>query len=142
MANFSASSMRARQQLHPKLKQLVDAAIVKVEFKILDATRGRLAQEKAFASGASKVHFGNSAHNWQPAIAMDLFPAPYDWNNKEAFKHLQLDVIRPLAKAMGIPIRQGIDWNGDGNISDGWDMPHVELHPWREWAKTCKLYEE
>ena len=142
MAKFSAASMKARSQLHPLLRQLVDAAIEQMDFKILDATRGRLAQEKAFKSGNSKVRFGNSAHNYVPAIAMDLFPAPFDWDDKKSFVKLQMEIIRPLAKKLNIPIRQGIDWNGDGNISDGWDMPHVELHPWREWAKKSKLFEE
>lgn len=142
MADFGAQSMRARAQLHPMLRDLVDAAIQKMDFKILDAMRGRAAQERAFREGHSKVHFGNSAHNYNPAIAMDLFPTPFDWDNREAFIKLQLEIIRPLAKKMNIPIRQGIDWNGDGNINDGWDMPHVELHPWREWAKKSKLFED
>lgn len=142
MAKFSAQSFRARAQLHPLLKKIVDAAIEKMDFKILDATRGELAQERAFRSGNSKVRFGDSAHNYVPAVAMDLFPAPFNWDDKKAFIKLQLEIIRPIAKGLSIPIRQGIDWNGDGNIADGWDMPHVELHPWREWAKKSKLYRE
>lgn len=142
MPKFSATSLKARDQLHPLLQKLVDEAIKEMDFKILDATRGEAAQEKAFRQGHSKVRFGNSAHNYVPAIAMDLFPAPYDWDNKEAFKKLQLEIIRPIAKRLNIPIRQGIDWNGDGNIADGWDMPHVELHPWRDWAKKSKLFKD
>jgi peptidoglycan L-alanyl-D-glutamate endopeptidase CwlK len=138
---FSSASKASRVKLHPKLRELVDEAIKEIDFKILDATRGRAAQEKAFRRGHSKVHFGNSAHNYVPAIAMDLFPAPYDWDNRQAFINLSKVILR-IAKKRGIPIRWGGDWNMDGNLSDGWDMPHYELHPWKDWAKKSKLYED
>jgi len=141
MPNFGDASKASRAKLHPKLQELVDAAIKEIDFKILDATRGRAAQEKAFAQGNSKAKFGQSAHNYVPAIAADLFPAPYDWNNRQAFINLSKVVLR-IAKEKGIPIRWGGDWNGDGNLSDGWDMPHYELTPWRDWAKQSKLYED
>jgi hypothetical protein len=144
MPQFGTSSLRARSQLHPLLQHLVDEAIKEADFKILDAVRGRLAQERAVRQGNSTVHFGNSAHNYVPAIAMDLFPAPYSWDDKQAFIHLQLAIIKPLAVKLKIPIRQGLDWNMNGVITDEHfvDMPHVELHPWRQWAKTSHLYEE
>jgi hypothetical protein len=47
-----------------------------------------------------------------------------------------------IAKEKGIPLRSGLDWNMDGNFKDGWDAPHYELTPWREWAKKSKLYED
>jgi peptidoglycan LD-endopeptidase CwlK len=141
MPIFGTASLASRAKLHPKLQELVDAAIKEIDFKILDATRGRAAQEKAFAQGNSKAKFGQSAHNYVPAIAADLFPAPYDWNNRQAFINLSKVVLR-IAKEKNIPIRWGGDWNGDGNLSDGWDMPHYELTPWREWAKQSKLYED
>lgn len=141
MPTFGTASLASRAKLHPKLQELVDAAIKEIDFKILDATRGRAAQQKALAQGHSKVSFGNSAHNYVPAIAADLFPAPYDWNNRKAFINLSKVVLR-IAKEKNIPIRWGGDWNGDGNLSDGWDMPHYELTPWREWAKQSKLYED
>lgn len=144
MATFGTASLKARAQLHPLLQDLVDEAIKLIDFKILDAVRGRAAQERAVAQGHSKVHFGQSAHNYVPAIAMDLFPAPYDWNDKQSFIYLQMKVIKPTAEKLKIPIRQGIDWNRNGVITDESfvDMPHVELYPWREWAKKSKLYED
>jgi hypothetical protein len=43
---------------------------------------------------------------------------------------------------LGIKIRQGVDWNRNGNLTDdSWDdLPHVELHKWRDYAKNCELY--
>lgn len=143
MPIFGSASKASREKLHPKLKEIVDEAIKEIDFKILDSTRGRAAQTKAFQQGNSKAKFGQSAHNYLPAIAADLFPAPYDWNNRDSFKKLSVVIMR-IAKEKGITLRWGGDWNMDGDktTSDAWDMPHYELHPWREWAKQSKLYED
>ncbi|MGR9384924.1 hypothetical protein [Rhizobium leguminosarum] len=140
MPSFGAASLAALSKCHPKLQAIANEAIKEIDFRVLDATRGRDAQNKAFASGNSKARFGDSAHNYVPAIAYDLFPAPYDWNNRQAFIDLYRVFMR-IAKKLGIPLRCGLDWNMDGNFSDGWDGGHYELHPWREWAKQSKLYE-
>lgn len=141
MPSFSKASLASRAKLMKPLQDIVDAAIKEIDFKILDATRGRAAQTKAYKQGNSKVTFGNSAHNYVPAVAVDLFPAPYDWDDRDSFIKLSKVIFR-IAKEKGIPLRWGGDWNGDGNLSDGWDMPHYELNPWREWAKKSKLYED
>lgn len=140
MPTFGAASSAALAKCHPKLQLIAKEAIKELDFRVLDATRGRDAQERAFATGKSKARFGQSAHNYVPAIAFDLFPAPYDWNNRQSFISLSKVILR-IGKENGIPLRWGGDWNGDGNLSDGWDMPHYELTPWREWAKQSKLYE-
>ena len=142
MPSFGQQSLNSRAKLHEKLQEVVDEAIKEIDFKILDATRGRLAQERAFATGHSKARFGQSAHNFVPAIAMDLFPAPYDWKNTPSFDKLAAVIMR-IAKAKGIPLRWGGDWDMDGkkNNSGLIDLPHFELNPWREWAKQSKLFE-
>lgn len=143
MFTFGKASKASRAKLHPLLRSIVDEAIKEIDFKILDATRGRAAQTRAFLQGTSKVKFGNSAHNYVPAIAMDLFPAPYDWNDTGSFLRLH-KVISRIAKEKGVPLRWGGDWNMDGNktTDDNWDKPHYELHPWRDYAKKSKLYED
>lgn len=144
MPNFSKRSLAARAQLHPMLQKLVDEGIKAFDFVILDATRGRAEQERAVREGHSWVHFGDSAHNWVPAIAMDIVPYPIDWDDTKRFIHLQFEVIKPIAKGFDIPIRQGLDWNRNGKITDEkkLDFPHVELHPWRQWAKDSHLVED
>lgn len=142
MPTFGAASLAALAKCHPSLQEIAQEAIKAIDFKVLDSTRGRTDQERAYATGRSKAKFGQSAHNYVPAIAFDLFPAPYDWNNRGAFKKLA-DVIMKIAAKKQIPLRWGGDWNMDGDktTSDAWDMPHFELHPWRTWAKKSKLYE-
>ncbi|SFJ55297.1 peptidoglycan L-alanyl-D-glutamate endopeptidase CwlK [Phyllobacterium sp. CL33Tsu] len=142
MPSFGSKSKAALAKCHPLLQDIANEAIKEIDFMVLDATRGRVEQERAFAGGKSKARFGQSAHNYVPAIAFDLFPAPYDWNNTAAFIALSKVIMR-IAKEEKIPLRWGGDWNRDGDktTSDAWDKPHYELDPWRDWAKKSKLYE-
>lgn len=147
---FDAASAKRLAQAHPDIQEVMNEARKTVEFRILDSQRGRDAQERAFRAGNSRAHFGQSAHNWSPAIAVDLFPAPYDWNNRAAFVKLYEVIGRydattgkgtGLAAKMKIPLRCGLDWNMDGvNSGDDWDGGHYELHPWRTYAKYAKPY--
>lgn len=138
---FDKSSLANLSQAHPKIQAVLIRAREDCEFRVLDSSRGKDAQDKAFKEGRSKARFGQSAHNWSPAIAVDLFPAPYDWNNIKAFDAMAV-VVMAAAKQLGVPLRWGGDWNMDGNktTSDAWDKPHFELHPWREWSKSCTPY--
>ena len=128
---------------HPLLIKLFTEVAKQTPIVILDSQRGRAAQELAFRTKRTKVHFGNSAHNWSPAIALDVCPLPINWKNTKPFIALGQKIVMPLAKEMGIPIRWGADWNGNGDLSDESfvDMPHYELTPWRSFAKTSKPFE-
>ncbi len=136
---FDAASAKRLAGAHPDIQRVMNAARVKVAFTILDSQRGRAAQELAFKQGHSKAHFGQSAHNWSPAIAVDIAPSPLNWGDTKSFIALS-KVIMPIAKELGVPLRWGGDWNMDGSTSDGWDFPHYELHPWREYAKNAKPF--
>lgn len=143
MPTFSKRSLAARAELHPKLQQVVDAAILGVDFVILDAQRGRAEQEKAFKSGFSKAKFGQSAHNYVPAIALDLCPYPIDFNDAAKFRIIAKTIMACAAK-LKIPLRWGGDWDMDGDWKDErfLDWGHFELTPWRDFAKTSKLIED
>lgn len=140
MPAFSQKSKDLVSKLMPELQIILNEAIKEYDFTVMDSTRGRAAQELAFKKGNSKAHFGQSAHNYQPAVAVDIAPYPVDFNNVQRFKDMAAVVLR-IAKEKGIPLRWGGDWNMDGSTADGWDFPHFELHPWRDWAKKSKLYE-
>lgn len=135
MPTFSSRSLKARAELHPSLQQIVDVAIKEIDFVVLDAQRGRAEQERAFAEKKSRAHFGQSAHNYAPAIAMDIVPYPVDWGNTQRFRDLHKVIMR-IADEQGTPIEWGGSWKSLV------DMPHYELKPWREWAKKSKLIED
>lgn len=145
---FDHTSAERLSHAHPLLQKLMNAAREKSAFMILQSQRGRLAQEEAYAKGFSQVHFGDSAHNWSPSVALDIAPLPLSWDaapsNLNRWRTLQMEIIKPVAKELGIPIRQGIDWNRNGILTDESfiDRPHVELYPWRTFAQhDCKPYQ-
>lgn len=143
MPKFSKGSADRLSRAHPLLQKLMNEAIKQFDFMILDSQRGRAAQELAFRQGHTKVHFGNSAHNWNPSIALDVAPLPVNWRGTKQFITLGQKIIMPLAKSMDIPIRWGADWDMDSDLSDETfvDLPHYELTPWRTWAKKSKPFE-
>lgn len=152
MPVFSQRSLKARAELHPLLQTVVDAAILKVDFVLLDAQRGRAEQEKAFRGGFSKARFGESAHNYIPAIAFDLCPYPISWEpalfrkiaETIGYYDIRQGDGRGLALELKIPLRWGADWDMDGlwNDENFRDWGHWELDPWRQWAKQSKLIED
>ena len=141
--SLDKNSAARLKKAHPLLQQLFNAVAAKTPIMILDSQRGRAAQELAFRQGHTKVHFGNSAHNWSPSVALDVVPLPLDWHDTKPFITLGKTFVIPTAKELKIPIRWGGDWDGDGDMKDQTfvDLPHYELTPWRDWAKQCKPFE-
>lgn len=131
---LNAASERRLALAHPLLRKLIKAVVADgVNLLVLDSQRGRKAQEEAFHKGNSRAHFGQSAHNWSPAIALDVVPSPLNWNDIDAFKKLGA-TITAKAKVLGIPISWGGTWRTLR------DYPHYELTPWREYAAKSKPF--
>lgn len=146
MPTFSTRSRRSLASAHPLLQKVMWEAIKDFDFVVTESRRNRQDQEKAFAGGFSKAHFGGSAHNYTPALALDIYPYPIIWDRRDyldgsAFR-AQAAVILAASKRLGIALRWGGDWDMDGNSRDQKfnDLPHFELHPWRDYAKKAKLY--
>ena len=68
MPTLSSASRQRLDGAHPLLRELFLAVADKAAIEVLESQRGRSAQERAFALGHSRAHFGQSAHNWSPAI--------------------------------------------------------------------------
>jgi len=133
MPKLSAASRGRLAAAHPLLQQLFSAIAEEAPILVLDSQRGRVAQERAFSLGNSRAHFGQSAHNWAPAIALDVAPAPLDWN--DAARYLALArIVKAKAKELGIPIAWGGDWQSIR------DLPHYELAPWRAFAAKASPF--
>ena len=142
MTGFDKHAAERLKRAHPLLQKVMNAARAEVAFTILDSQRGRAAQELAFRQKRSKAHFGQSAHNWSPALALDICPLPVDWKNTKPFVALARVILR-IAGELNVPLRWGGDWNMNGKTTDERfvDMPHFELHPWRDFAKRAKPYQ-
>lgn len=138
-SRFSQAELERLENVHPLLRSILIEARKVVVFRLLDTVRGKRAQMMAFRTKRSKATFGSSPHNFVPTLAVDLFPAPFDWNDKQSFVDLA-QIVLAVAERLGASLRWGGDWNRDGSIADGWDFPHFELHPWRSYAeKDCRL---
>lgn len=128
MAKFGPASLACRGTLHPKLKELVDAAIVIVDFSIICGHRDMAAQNAAFNSGASKKTWPHSRHNVVPSRAFDIIPYPTGWRDIPQFYRMA-GVVQACAYKLDLEIRWGGDWDGDGDFSDQLfnDLAHFEL---------------
>ena len=134
MPSLSSASRQRLDGAHPLLRELFLAVADRAAIEVLDSQRGRSAQERAFALGHSRAHFGQSAHNWSPSIALDVVPAPLDWTDLKRFRALAA-LVKEEAKARHIPLAWGGDW------SRLKDMPHYELDPWRKFAMEAEPFD-
>lgn len=132
MPKFGPASKKNLAEAHPLLQKLFNEVIKDADCTVLDGQRGRAEQERAFSHGHSRAHFGQSPHNYIPAVALDVVPYPLDWTDIPAFVALS-KIVKSKAEELNIPISYGGDWK---SIKD---YPHYELNPWRDWAKKSKL---
>lgn len=111
-----------------KLRLLVQEVAKKYPVVVLEGHRDKVKQDAAFISGVSKTAWPQSKHNYLPSKAVDIAPAPLDWQDTRRFYHL-IGFTRAVALYLGIKIRVGADWNGNFEFKDQnfHDLPHIEL---------------
>lgn len=133
MPKFSLASEAQLATCHPQLVKIAREAILIFDFSVIEGFRGKEAQNAAFAKGASKLPWPLGNHNKNPSTAMDCAPFPVDWSDQsraiERFVFMQ-GIFYAVSKKLGIPIRQGIDWNRNLDMRDErglHDYPHIEL---------------
>ena len=85
---------------------------------------------QAYRSGASKVKWPNSKHNQQPSLGIDIAPWEngVDWDFLPHFYFMGGQGVL-VARALGINMRWGGDWNRNGSLKDNTfnDLVHFEL---------------
>lgn len=128
MPALSRASIDKLNTCHPDLQRLIAEAAKNFDLTVVYGFRSKEEQDKAFLEGRSKVQYPNSKHNSSPSRAVDVAPYPIDWNDVRRFYYL-IGYIRGIADKLGINIRVGADWNGNGEIKDQnfHDLPHIEL---------------
>lgn len=125
---FSLFSESKLKTCHPYLREVLQAAILVYDFRILEGHRTEEEQSDAFFKGHSKVMWPDSKHNSLPSKAVDIAPYPIDWNDKVRFYFLA-GIVKGIARLKGINIRWGGDWDSDGDFKDQTfdDLVHFEL---------------
>jgi peptidoglycan L-alanyl-D-glutamate endopeptidase CwlK len=118
--------------VHPKLIALLAEVAAYVDIQIIEGERSLAAEQANIDKGASKLTDPkNCLHVVQAdgfVHAVDYARYPVDWKDTNGFYFLG-GFVCGMAKARGIHVRFGGDWNGDLNIHDQSfnDLDHIEL---------------
>jgi peptidoglycan L-alanyl-D-glutamate endopeptidase CwlK len=106
------------------------------DFSIIEGHRSVERQQEMFAKGLSRADGvkNKSKHNFLPSLAFDFMPFPGQLAGVDVWKDTQrfiliASVFLYVGKEMGINLRWGGDWNGNGTAKDQTllDFPHIEL---------------
>ena len=95
---------------------------------VIEGFRSDERQDELFRQGKSKLQAGESKHNQDPSLAVDVCPYPIDWDNPRRF-FLLAGFMFMAAKGRNVKIRWGGDWDGDWIHTDQsfHDLPHFEI---------------
>jgi peptidoglycan L-alanyl-D-glutamate endopeptidase CwlK len=132
MPYFSERSKNNLSEVHDDLQRLMNRAIEQINFTIIEGRRSKKEQNQYYENGKSTLQYPHSKHNAMPSLAVDIAPYPIDFQERERF-YFQVGHITGLAEEMGIPIRVGMDWDGDYRLvphdddESFLDLPHIEL---------------
>jgi peptidoglycan LD-endopeptidase CwlK len=128
MPKFSAHSLAELNTCDPRLVKVCQAAIMLWDFTVLDGHRTKEEQEYAFNTGRSKLHWPEGKHCADPSLAVDCAPFPVDWSNTKRFLFFAGKMMG-LAACLGVNLRSGCDWNGNGDPRDESfaDLVHLEI---------------
>lgn len=148
---LSKRSLTALEGVDPRLVDVVKRAIqiTKQDFLVTEGLRTRERMMEIYGQGrtvaqlavkgipakyakpkASKVTWLNDPYNslHGRGRAVDLAPYPVDYNTLSKFDKIA-DAMFASAKELGVKIRWGADWDGDGKIREAgeYDATHFEL---------------
>jgi peptidoglycan L-alanyl-D-glutamate endopeptidase CwlK len=135
MPKFSSTSADRLFTCDRRLQKLFNEVVKHSDCSILEGHRGQITQDKYFSEGRSKVKWPDGKHNKRPSEALDAAPYPIPknwgadhWKDKVKFYEFAAIVLYEAAR-MGIKIRWGGDWDGDGDYRDQSfdDLVHFEL---------------
>ena len=136
MPKFGERSQNNLDTCHQELQRLAHSVIHHYDFAVIEGARSDERQAQLYAEGKSTLDGVNrkSRHQTYPSEAMDVMPWPADLHGKNIWQDAQrwahfIGIIRGRAEALGISIRVGFDWDGDGSPADHRfvDCPHIEL---------------
>jgi len=121
-------SKQILRECHPDLINVFESVAVDVPCKVTEGFRDEDAQNALFEKGLSHLTFPNSRHNKRPSEAVDAYPTPIDWKDRERFV-LFAGFVLGVAATKGIKLKWGGDWNMDFQVRDNNfdDLGHFEL---------------
>lgn len=133
MPAFGKKSKERLATCDSRLVMVFEEVVRTRDCAALCGARGEAAQNEVYNSGASKVQWPFSKHNvrieeGELSKALDIAPYPIDWMDFNRWYLFAGYVIR-VAEEMGVKLRWGGDWDGDGDLKDQnfYDLPHWEI---------------
>ena len=127
MPKFSARSTSNLESCHQDLQTVMNHAIKKVDFTVIEGYRGEERQNKAYDDGFSKLRYPHSKHNQRPSMACDIIPYPFKgWKDEDGFTRCAYYIlgVADMLKEYGA-IEHEVVWGGDWASFP--DSPHFEL---------------
>ncbi len=137
MPGFSSRSEAQLSGCHDDLQSLFREVVKVYDCTIDGGYRDAERQLELYRAGRSKLKSGK--HNKIPSLAVDVAPYPVIWPDQQPTVELQIAAmkrfvhfagyVKRVGEELGIVIRWGGDWDGDGDFSDQrfHDLPHYEL---------------
>ena len=124
-------SNRSRAILHtcdPRLQELFTRVVHNFDCTVVSGHRTEEEQNALFHRGLSKLKWPHSKHNREPSLAVDVYPYPIDWQDRDRF-HYFAGFVLGISKGLGYNIRWGGDWDKDWQVRDNVfdDLGHFEL---------------
>ncbi len=128
MPRFSETSLSRLGTCDPRLQRVLHEVIRHFDCTILEGHRNKERQDRMVEEGKSKVRWPDGKHNTVPSLAVDVTPYPVVWDDRER-QTLFAGYVLATAKAMGIDLRWGGDWDGDTEVRDNGfdDLVHFEI---------------
>ena len=128
MPSFSRHSLERLHTCDSRLVQICKTVIRYYDFTVLEGYRSNERQAELLTQGKTKVGPGESKHNSNPSMAVDLAPYPIDWNDPKRF-FLLAGMMFAAAEEIDVKLRWGGDWDGDWTHTDQsfHDLPHFEI---------------
>jgi peptidoglycan L-alanyl-D-glutamate endopeptidase CwlK len=123
---FGRRSLAALFNVHPLLRAVADEAIKRIDFTVVCGHRDKRAQEQAFRDGTSRARFGESPHNYLPALAFDAYLYPIDVDSVQRCK-----ILAPVILDAARYVNVDIEWGGTWKSFKDW--PHFQLRNWRQY---------
>ena len=128
MPAFSNRSRGILRICDPRLQVLFERVVLTFDCTVVSGYRDQAEQNSLFHRGLSKLKWPHSKHNRDPSLAVDVYPYPIDWQDRDRF-HYFAGFVMSIAEVLEYNLRWGGDWNKDWQVRDNVfdDLGHFEL---------------
>src|SRR5210317_1886230 len=110
MPSFGRTSREKLATVEPELQEVLNEAIKRYDFSVIDGHRDMERQNLYFNDGVSKVRWPNSKHNSYPSKAVDIVPYPGGFDNDTSEFDRMATFVLSAASRLGVRLEWGGHW--------------------------------